>query len=84
MTSQPRGAPGGSQQPEPEPEPEPERLVMIFLTVAVRTSRGPGPGPLELPAAEAGRLITAKFAIGGSLPPHGMGDTAQTAVREFK
>jgi hypothetical protein len=65
-------------------QPEPERLVMIYLTVAVRTSRGPGPGPLELPAAEAGRLITAKFAIGGSLPPRGMGGPPETAVREFR
>ncbi len=65
-------------------ESERERLVMIYLTVAVRTSRGPGPGPLELPAAEAGRLISAKFAVGGSLPPRGMGDTPETAVREFR
>jgi hypothetical protein len=79
VTSQPPGAPGMSQ-----PEPEPEPLVAVYLTVAVRTSRGPGPGPLELPAAEAGRLITARFAIGGSQPPRGMGDATETAVREFR
>jgi hypothetical protein len=78
VTSKPPGAPGLSQ-----PEPEPERLVMIYLTVAVRTSRGPGPGPLELPAAEASRLIASRFAVAGTHPPRGMGDT-EPAVREFR
>lgn len=81
MTSQPPGAHAGAPG---RSETEPEPLVAVYLTVAVRTSRGPGPGPLELPAAEAGRLISARFAIGGSQPPRGMEDTPQTAVKEFR
>jgi hypothetical protein len=79
----PKADPRGPADPDMD-QPEAERLVPVFLVVAVRTSRGPGPGPLELPAAEAGRLITARFAIGGSLPPRGMGDTPEPAVREFR
>jgi hypothetical protein len=63
---------------------EPEPLVMIYVTVAVRTSRGPGPGPLELPRAEAGRLVSARFAVGGSRPPRGMDGVPAAAVQEFR
>jgi len=67
--------------PQEMSQPEPERLVPVYLTVGVRTSRGPGPGPLELPAIEASRLIAAKYAVPGCLPP---GGPAESAVREFR
>jgi hypothetical protein len=71
--------PGGPDTSQPEAEP----LVMVYLVNGTRTSRGPGPGPLELPAAEASRLIAARFAVGGSQPPRGMG-TPEPPVREFR
>jgi hypothetical protein len=72
--------PGDPDTSQPEAEP----LVMVYVVNGTRTSRGPGPGPLELPAGEAARLIACRFAIGGSLPPRGMGGTPAAAVQEFR
>ena len=42
--------------------------------MAVRTSRGPGPGPVELPAAEAARLVADRHAVYGTQAPRGFED----------
>jgi len=49
-------------------------LVPVFLTSAVRTSDGPGPGVKHLPPAEANRLISMRYAVGGDQPPRGYQD----------
>lgn len=49
--------------------PPAEPLVTVYLTNAVRTSAGPGPGAMQLPAIEAGRLVSAKLAVYGSRGP---------------
>ena len=50
-------------------QPEPEPLVTIYLTNGTRTSQGPGPGVKTLPATDAGRLVSAKYAVYGSRNP---------------
>ena len=65
-------------------QPEPEPMVKIYITNSVRTSRGALTGPAELPASEAGRLVAAKVAIFGSLPPRGMDGAPEGARREFR
>ena len=77
----------GDQYPVPPAAPPGDR-VTVFATVAVRTSAGPGPGVLELPAAEANRLIGMKYAVYGSSPPRNFLDGGQPGpsgpVREFR
>ena len=48
---------------------QPEPQVTVYVTVGVRTSQGPGPGPKTLPASEAGRLVSAKYAVYGDRSP---------------
>ena len=57
--------------PQPPAAPDPGELVPVFLTVAVRTSGGNGPGAVQVPPAEAGALVRAKYAVGGDQPPRG-------------
>jgi hypothetical protein len=51
-----------------QPQPEPQRQVYVLN--GTRTSAGPGPGPKELPASEAGALISFKMAVPGSRAPN--------------
>lgn len=46
-----------------------EPVVTIYVVVGVRTSAGPGPGVKQLPASEAGRLVSAKYAVYGDRSP---------------
>jgi hypothetical protein len=80
------GLTGSVPQPGPEPGPyagdvyplppaqPPGDRITVYATVAVRTSAGPGPGVLELPAAEASRLVADRHAVYGSTPPRGFSD----------
>ncbi len=72
----------------PPPAPPPGDRITVYATVAVRTSAGPGPGVLELPAAEANRLIGMRYAVYGDRPPRNFLDGGQpgpvTPVREFR
>jgi hypothetical protein len=68
-------------RPEPPEDPRPAvpaqppgTRISVYVTVAVRTSAGPGPGVLELPAAEASRLVADRHAVYGSTAPRGFED----------
>lgn len=63
----PERGPGGDVYPQP-PAPPPGDRITVYATVAVRTSAGPGPGVLDLPAAEANRLIGMKYGLYGDRP----------------
>lgn len=69
----PERGPGGDERPVPPAAP-PGAEITVFATVAVRTSAGPGPGVLELPAAEASRLVADRHAVYGSTAPRGFED----------
>ncbi|HET9966908.1 MAG TPA: hypothetical protein VFQ68_01655 [Streptosporangiaceae bacterium] len=59
---------------DPQAVPDGPATVPVFVTNAVRTSDGPGPGVKHLPPAEANRLISARYAVGGESPPRGFDD----------
>ncbi len=84
----PERGPGGDAYQVPPAAPPPGDRITVYATVAVRTSAGPGPGVLELPTAEAARLIGMKYAVYGSAPPRNFLDGGQpgpvTPVREFR
>lgn len=83
----PERGPGGDVYPQP-PAPPPGDRITVYATVAVRTSAGPGPGVLDLPAAEANRLIGMKYGVYGDRPPKNFLDGGQPGpsgpVREFR
>ena len=43
--------------------------MTVFVTNSVRTSAGAGIGVRQLPASEAGRLVTMKYAVYGDRDP---------------
>jgi hypothetical protein len=71
----PLAGPEPTADPRPAvPAPPPGDRISVYITVAVRTSAGPGPGVLELPAAEASRLVADRHAVYGSTAPRGYDD----------